>query len=223
MCLYLKSEDYESEKKTATEDIVCYKIINGSVKNEGAHFYHNYAHREIVGYKNSALPISKDTMDEDLPQDILDNPDGATFFHTPFQTTPIEFGERLVDNVLLDGCKSNFSFYRYYGDEPLSEEDEKFMKENSWWFGEEEDINDYRVAHSLITSGVFHSITTFEDAMNLLGNDDYYLDNGDFVGIAKCIIPKGAEYYEGVFESTGIRSYGSREIIYESIEFLSAC
>lgn len=222
MCLYLKSSDYKTEKKTATEDIVCYKIINGSVRHQGGGFYHNYARREIVGYKNSALPISKN-MDENLPQYILDNPDCATFFHTPFQTTPIEFGERFVDNVPLDGCNCNYGFYRYYGEEPLSEEDEKFMKEKLWWFDREEDIFDYRVAHSLIASGVFHSVATFEDAMGLLSNDDYYLDNGDFVGIAKCIIPKGAEYYEGVFESTGIRSYGSKEIIYESIEFLADC
>ena len=222
MCLYLKTADYKAEKKIATEDIVCYKIINGSVQYEGEGFYHNYAKREIVGYKNSALPISKD-MDKNLPQSILDNPDCATFFHTPFQSTPIEFGERLVDNVPLDWCNCH-GYYRYYGEEPMSEEDKQIMEEHEWWFDRnKENINNYRVAHSLITSGVFHSVATFEDALNLLDNDDYYLDNGNFVGIAKCIIPKGAEYYEGVFESTGIRSYGSREIIYESIELLQEC
>ena len=223
MCLYLKSSDYKTEKKTATEDIVCYKIINGSVRIQRADFYHYCAKpEEIVGYKNSALPISKD-MDEKLPKYILGNPDGLTFFNTPFQATPIEFGERLVDTMPLDGCNYNHSFYRNHGEEPLSEEDKQIIKENAWWFDGDEDIDNYRVARSLITSGVFHSVATIEDARELLSNDNYCFDNGDFVGIAKCIIPKGAEYYEGVFENSGIPSYGSREIIYESIEYLEEC
>lgn len=43
----------------------------------------------------------------------------------------------------------------------------------------------------------------------------YLLDLSDLdLVVVKCLIPKGAQYYKGTFEWTGLSSYASTELIY---------
>lgn len=63
-----------------------------------------------------------------------------------------------------------------------------------------------------ITCGVIHTFKTFEGAMEAVCNSMYFW-NGHYV-IVKAYIPKGTEYYEGIFELTGIPALASTKIRY---------
>ena len=229
MCLYIKTNDLTKEKKIADHDIICYKIVTGSSSKRIS----NVPPKERPHqYKNREIPLSEGVSFEDLPPCISKNPDDTTCFCTPFQLCPVTFGERMTANFdKVEWCVEMNPYRNYKGREPLDspaelgtteEEIEVLKRLFRSILGEPGDTSDdVRISCSRIDGGVFHSIIKLKDAKDLITNDkDFYAafhGHGDFVGIAECIIPKGTEYYVGVFESTGIPSYGSRDIIYKGI------
>jgi len=230
MCLYIKTNDLAKEKKIADHDIICYKIVCGLGPDRISGVPPKKRFHQC---KNREIPLSEGVSFEDLPPFISENPDDTTCFCTPFQLSPITFGERMTASFdKVEWCEET-NPYRNYKDREemdspaelgMTEEDIEALKRifGLGLLAEPDDtIDNYRISRSRIDGGVFHSIVNLEDAKDLIMNDRYFYaafhGNGDFVGIAECIIPKGTEYYVGVFESTGIPSYGSRDIIYKGI------
>ena len=75
-------------------------------------------------------------------------------------------------------------------------------------------------AKFVLSGGAFHSFQNLRHTKDFFKNAPilgYFINDMYITGIVKCVIPKGSEYYEGVFEGTGIPSYASKEIRYEEI------
>lgn len=70
----------------------------------------------------------------------------------------------------------------------------------------------FRSYGEYIGGGVIHTFKNLEDAKKIVKSPLYWFPSK--LVIVKAYIPKGSEYYEGIFESTGIPSYGSREVRY---------
>ena len=221
MCLYLREK--EPIKKVAEKDIVCYKVLNAR-KNEPS---------EAYAYFNKNNAPKKHT-------------DGLYYF-TPFQYINVKFGKTLTaeckypffDNV--DGDTFTFQCYEDYYHEGLTDEEKEeikilnindFLGTNFFENSEEEDVltdlemGKVKFAHSYINAGVFHTFANREDAEKIVSDSDDLYDYGiimrnsgyaDYTAIVECVIPKGSEYYEGVFETSGLKSYGSRQIRYRKV------
>ena len=74
----------------------------------------------------------------------------------------------------------------------------------------------YLKRYTYVASGGFiHTFSSMQGIKSFLKNwrIDYamYIDN---IVVVKCHIPKGAQYYKGVFEGTGLASYASTELVY---------
>ena len=61
-----------------------------------------------------------------------------------------------------------------------------------------------------VAAGVIHTFKTLRGARKAVNDDNYCF--GYQPVIVKCVIPKGTEYFEGVFEYTGIASYASVKV-----------
>lgn len=218
MCLYFK--ETEPIKKIADKDIVCYKLVL-ALKDIPCEYYWNIDEKGNLQCKNDY------------------------YYFTPFQYYGITFNEKLscTRNIhILSKYETDdiFECYNNYYNEALTDEEKNeihrlFLSlENTNLFGGESpaDIEiavnngSFFIAHSGITAGVFHSFVNLEDTKKFLDLNGEFHDytelltpdqEGNFLTIAKCIIPKGSEYYEGVFEMTGVKSYGSKNIIYQEI------
>lgn len=70
-----------------------------------------------------------------------------------------------------------------------------------------------REYRKLIYSGVIHTFKTFKDVEDFMLKFASQYDAKNAV-VVRCVIPKGTEYYEGIFESTGLKSYASKKLIY---------
>ena len=235
MCLLLKSDDIEKEKKIADRDIACYKIIIGLKKPQTCDY----------PYKLEDVPFSDGVSLQSLPQYFsnIDDPDLTASFRTPFMKESIKFGVRMTDSAQIGWVAETNAYYNYANDnivpafsayeillikyqasmlKMLGYKKDRFEMKDAGYDGSL-CVNDFRISNSLINGGIFHSFINEWDAAKVVGNDDYCLWIEDFVGIAECVIPKGAEYYEGVFDYLGVPSYGSREIVYNGILKLWAC
>jgi hypothetical protein len=217
MCLYFK--ETKPIKKIADKDIVCYKLVL-ALKNVPCEYYWNFGEKGSLQSKNDY------------------------YYFTPFQYYGIAFNEKLSctgKTTILQKYEDDiFECYNNYYNEALTDEEKNeihslFLSlENTVLFEDKSpaDIEiavnngSFFIAHSGITAGVFHSFVNLEDTkkfLDLNGEFHNYAEfmtpdqEGDFLTIAKCIIPKGSEYYEGVFEMTGVKSYGSKDIIYQEI------
>ena len=61
-----------------------------------------------------------------------------------------------------------------------------------------------------VAAGLIHTFKTLQGARKAVNDDNYCF--GYQPVIVKCVIPKGTEYFEGVFEYTGINSYASSKV-----------
>lgn len=178
-----------TEAKIAENDIICYKIVNATTSPRNEYFYANGELPAATNYKGNKY-----------------------FFFTPFQAMPIEFGK-----VMKDGKKVRIkeTFFGNYYPFTTCEKQAKHWRLNT--------MMDRMVAKSakfVLSGGAFHSFQNLSHTKDFFKNAPIlgYLINDAFItGIVKCVIPKGSEYYEGVFECTGIPSYASKEIRYEEI------
>ena len=72
--------------------------------------------------------------------------------------------------------------------------------------------------------GFIHTFASMQGIKSFFKNwkEDYSFNLYDCV-VVKCYIPKGAQYYKGIFEGTGLASYASTELVYgkETIEMTS--
>lgn len=189
MCLFLNT----TEAKIAEKDIICYKIVNATTSPYNENFYANGKLPAATNYNGNKY-----------------------FFFSPFQAVPIEFGKVMRDEKRLR-IKKTYSG-KYY---PFTT-CEKQAKH--WRLNTMADRIKARNAKFVLSSGAFHSFQNLSHTKDFFKNAPilgyfmgYFANRAFITGIAKCVIPKGSEYYEGVFESTGIPSYASKEIRYEEI------
>lgn len=81
---------------------------------------------------------------------------------------------------------------------------------------EYEDVNDIDIAMAIslvsyvVGRGVYHSFAHLKDARNDLR--EWLPDAIHSFCIVKCIIPKGSEYYIGMYHENNCPSYGSKKI-----------
>jgi len=70
----------------------------------------------------------------------------------------------------------------------------------------------HKSGHFNITSGVFHSFKKLKDAKTELSDWEKHYETS--CCIVRCIIPKGSEYFEGIFTQclNDYESYGSKQI-----------
>lgn len=191
MCLYLKTADQETERKFAKHDISCYKIVIG--------------YRETWGEWNYDNNVA--------PEHFSVDKDHKLYFVSPFQNYAVFFGTNLTDGryFKIVGSKIPVGVNKFVGVKDYEEKCNTI-----------DDIREFMTeeCYGYIGSGCFHSFKEMADAKDLIENGDgmgYGLNYGGAVAIVKCVIPKGAEYYEGYFDGVGIPSYGSRSIRYEEI------
>lgn len=66
-----------------------------------------------------------------------------------------------------------------------------------------------------VSGGFIHTFATIQGVKSFFKNwrVAYYFDMFEYV-VVKCYIPKGAKYYKGIFETTGLASYASTELVY---------
>ena len=75
-------------------------------------------------------------------------------------------------------------------------------------------IND-KGYNKFVNKGLIHSFKTLEGAKKSFTLPDFVLTlTEDCSYIVKCIIPKGTEYYEGIFEDTMLSCYASKKLTY---------
>lgn len=63
--------------------------------------------------------------------------------------------------------------------------------------------------------GFIHTFASMQGIKSFFKNwkEEYSFGLYDYV-VVKCHIPKGAQYYKGIFEATGLASYASTELVY---------
>lgn len=177
------------EAKIAEKDIICYKIVNATTSPYNENFYANGKLPAATNYKGNKY-----------------------FFFTPFQAMPIEFGKVMRDEKRI-WIKKTYTT-KYYPFKTC----EKQAKH--WRLNTMIDRLAARSAKFVLSGGAFHSFQNLRHTKDFFKNAPilgYFINDAFITGIVKCVIPKGSEYYEGVFEGTGIPSYASKEIRYEEI------
>lgn len=177
------------EAKIAEKDIICYKIVNATTSPFNENFYANGKLPAATNYKGNKY-----------------------FFFSPFQAMPIEFGKVMRDEKRI-WIKKTYAT-KYYPFKTC----EKQAKH--WRLNTMADRCKARSANFVLSGGAFHSFQNLSHTKDFFKNAPilgYFFNQAFITGIVKCVIPKGSEYYEGVFEGTGIPSYASKEIRYEEI------
>ena len=178
-----------TEAKIAEKDIICYKIVNATTTPYNENFYANGKLPAATNYKGNKY-----------------------FFFSPFQAMPIEFGK-----VMRDGNKVRIkeTYNTHYYPFKTCEKQAKHWRLNTMG-----DMFFAKRAKFVLSGGAFHSFQNLRHTKDFFKNAPilgYFINDMYITGIVKCVIPKGSEYYEGVFEGTGIPSYASKEIRYEEI------
>lgn len=187
MCLFLHTNNQKKERKIAEKDIICYKTLSANL----------FPHGE-TWYDNNKTPKGKKYGDK------------TYFCFSPFRDYAVEFNRTIKDNCCLDFRNRYFEFYYPF---------ESIDKLCKWNAGKEPHPEGIEIGGA-IYGGVFHSfkyLSDTEDFFHNKGTLGYNEGNGRYKLIVECVIPAGTEYYEGVFETTGIPSYGSRSIRYRRI------
>lgn len=131
-----------------------------------------------------AKVAKKDIVCYKLLHENIIYPSKARYYYTPFQEKNIILGQEVKANGELK--KGTRRLYQF---------------------------SSYKEYNNLVHSGAIHTFATFKgvEEFMLKYASEYDMQNSVVV---RCVIPKGTKYYEGIFESTGLKSYASKKLIY---------
>ena len=170
------------------------------------------AEKDIICYKtlNASLsPHGASWYENNKEPKGKEYEDKIYFCFSPFRDYAVEFNRTIKDDCSFD-FRNRYGFYYPF---------ESFDKLHKWNRCEEPHPEGIEI-YAAIYGGVFHSFKYLSDTEDFFHNGKkvgYNVGNGSYKLIVECVIPAGTEYYEGVFEDTGIPSYGSRYIRYRKI------
>ena len=186
---------------------MCLFLHTNNIKKE-----RKIAEKDIICYKtlNASLFSHGETWyDNNKVPKGKKYGDKIYFCFSPFRECAVEFNRTIKDDCYFD-FRHRYEFYYPF---------ESIDKLKKWKRCEEPHPEGIEI-RAAIYGGVFHSFKYLSDTEDYFYNGEkvgYRSYNGSYKLIVECVIPAGTEYYEGVFETTGIPSYGSRSIRYRKI------